>query len=602
MRKGSGPTLFNRVLRLIMRLGLVIICALVVAVLIIAAAIPIYELLYVDRIYPGVSVLGLDLGGLRPEEAEALLERHFNPYVGQPLTLRYGERSWPVSPQDIGVSLDAKATAAAAYAVGRWIPIRESLRLQLEMRRYGHSIPPVFAFDEGAAKVFLSRLAREINRPVRDAKLTLRGLQVKVTPAQTGREVDIAATRKLLYERIVSLSGGEVELVVHETPPRIPDVSEAKALVETMIGSPLILDPKADDLAPWTLDQATIADMLVIRQVKQDDGRVKLEVGLDQGKLRVYVEEIARQIERAPKDAWFDFDEVTGTLTPIVHSREGRTLNVDEAMHWINVQVATANRVVVLPVITIRPKVADEDAPHLGIKELVSEATTSFKGSSAGRARNIQLAASRFHGLVIPPGEVFSFNEHLGEVSAEAGYEESLIIWGDRTRREPGGGICQVSTTVFRAAFWGGYPIVERHPHTFRVSWYEPPVGFDATVYPPWVDFKFQNDTPYHLLIETETDMAAGTVTFRFYSTKTGRTVEMEGPIEENVVPHGPPIYEEDPTLPKGTTKQVEWARDGVDVTIYRIIKQDGKVIKREKFFSRYKPWCDVFKVGTKEE
>ncbi|HIC94572.1 MAG TPA: hypothetical protein EYP09_10040, partial [Anaerolineae bacterium] len=438
--------------------------------------------------------------------------------------------------------------------------------------------------------------------PVRDAKLALRGLQVEVTPAQTGREVDIAATRELLYERIASLSGGEVELVVHETPPRIPNVCEARVLVETMIGSPLTLDPRAEDLAPWTLDRAAIADMLVIRQVKQDDGRVELEVGLDQGKLRAYIEEIARQIERAPRDARFDFDEVTGTLTPIVHSQEGRVLDVDEAVRLVNAQVATANRVVILPIVIIRPRVADEDAPHLGIKELVSEATTSFKGSSAGRARNIQLAASRFHGLVIPPGEVFSFNEHLGEVSAEAGYEESLIIWGDRTRREPGGGVCQVSTTAFRAAFWGGYPIVERHPHTFRVSWYEPPVGFDATVYPPAVDFKFQNDTPYHLLIETETDMAAGTVTFRFYSTKTGRTVEMEGPIEENVVPHGPPIYEEDPTLPKGTVKQVEWARDGMDVIIYRIIKQDGKVIKREKFFSRYKPWCDVFKVGTKEE
>jgi vancomycin resistance protein YoaR len=164
-----------------------------------------------------------------------------------------------------------------------------------------------------------------------------------------------------------------------------------------------------------------------------------------------------------------------------------------------------------------------------------------------------------------------------------------------------GGGVCQVSTTAFRAAFWGGFRIVERTAHGFRVHWYEPPVGLDATVYSPWVDFKFLNDTPYHLLIETEANLQTGVLAFRFYGTKIGRTVDMEGPSEDNVVPHGPPVYEDDPTLPKGTTKQVEWARDGVDVTIYRIVKKDDEVVSRDEFFSRYQPWQDVYLVGTKE-
>jgi vancomycin resistance protein YoaR len=304
---------------------------------------------------------------------------------------------------------------------------------------------------------------------------------------------------------------------------------------------------------------------------------------------------------QSPENARFDFDESTGSLTPIAPSRQGRTLDVAETKRLINAHVTTTDRQITLPILPVRPDVADDDGPNLGIVELVSQGVTYFKGSTAGRVQNIQLAASKFHGLVIPPGGTFSFNEHLGEVSPETGYEESLIISGNRTTEGIGGGICQVSTTAFRAAFWGGFPILERSPHSFRVSWYEPPVGLDATVYAPAVDFKFLNDTPYHLLIETEVNPETGMLAFRFYSTKTGRTVEMEGPSEENVVPHGEPIYQDDPTLPKGTTKQVEWARDGVDVTLYRIVKEGDQVISREKFFSRYQPWQDIYLVGTKE-
>lgn len=589
---------------------LVIFIAYVVAinVLVASLAVLVFEWRHQNRIYPGVTVLGLNVGGLELYAAMTLLDQQFNPYQGEPLTLRYGQQSWRLSASDLGVSLDAGATAVSAYAVGRKTTFLESLKEQAQALRHGQVVQPILKFDTGAATVFLSQVAQEVNRPLRNADLTVHGLKIEIASSQVGLDVDLAATYQPLLERIVSFSGGEVELVVHEKPPLIADVSEAQALVETMIGSSLVLTPDlegqgefVEDLKPWTLRSETISDMLIIRQVKGDDGSVKLEVELDQEKLRGYAEGLVPQIERSPENARFDFDESTGNLTPIVPSHEGRTLDVTETKRLINAQVTTSDREITLPILPVRPDVADDDGPNLGIVELVSQGVTYFKGSSAGRAQNIQLAASKFHGLVIPPGQTFSFNEHLGEVSAETGYEESLIISGNRTTEGIGGGICQVSTTAFRAAFWGGFPISERSPHSFRVSWYEPPVGLDATVYAPAVDFKFLNDTPYHLLIETEANPQTGMLAFRFYSTKTGRTVEMEGPIEENVVPHGEPIYQDDLTLPKGTTKQVEWARDGVDVTLYRIIKEGDQVISREKFFSRYQPWQDMYLVGTKE-
>ena len=598
----------KRIIHWITQLVIFMAYILAINVLIITLAVRIYEWRYQDRIYPGVSVWGLDLGGLGLDEARALLDQHFNPYQGEQLILSHDQQSWQISPLDLGVSLDVAATAISAHAVGRGVTLWDSLQEQSQSLRQGHEVEPILSFDSGVAMVFLSQLAREVNRPVRNADLTVDGLQVEVGSSQVGWDVDLAATYQLLYERVASFSGGEVGLVVQEQPPLVADVSETGTLVESMIGSPLVLSPNfaaqgelVEDLQPWTLGRESISGMLIIRQVKEHDSSVKLEVELDQEKLVAYVEGLASQIERSPENARLDFDDSTGSLTPIAHSREGRTLDTAETMRLINTQVAAANREITLPILAVRPQVADDNGPDLGIVELVSEGITYFKGSSAGRINNIQVAASKFHGLVIPPGQTFSFNEHLGEVSAETGYEESVIIFGERTRVGIGGGVCQVSTTAFRAAFWGGFPILERTPHGFRVSWYEPPVGLDATVYSPWVDLKFLNDTSYYLLIETEADAQTGTLAFRFYSTSTGRTVEMEGPFEDNVVVHGEPIYEDDPTLPKGTTKQVEWARNGVDVTLYRIIKEGDEVISREEFFSRYKPWQARYLVGTKE-
>jgi vancomycin resistance protein YoaR len=588
------------------RLSLIVLPLIDVVAILLALALVTYEYLYMDRIYPGVSVFGTDLGGLTLAEGEIVLQQRFQDYQPVKLTLRYGERTWAVSPQEVGVSLDAKATAISAYMVGREGSTLKRLRDQGRTLWLGHAASFTLLIDEGIGTLYLSRLAQEVNQPVHDAALVVRDLQVETVPSQVGREVDIAATKQLIYQRIATLKGGTVDLVVHQTPPAIADVSQAEFDAEQILGNPLILrlpdegGGEGGEIA-YTLDQTVLADMLTLRQLKRDNGQVILAAGLDQDKLMAHLQELAKQIDRPPRDGRFDFDPATRTLTPIVTSQDGRSLNITETVRLINTQAVTDQRQVLLHVTVTKPQAATEDAESLGIKELISEATTYFKGSSRGRMHNIQVAASRFHGLVIPPGETFSFSEPLGEVSAASGYEESIIIWGNRSAVGIGGGVCQVSTTAFRAAFWGGYPITERWAHGYRVGWYEPPVGMDATVYSPQVDFKFVNDTPHYLLIETETDLEAGTVTFRFYGTKTSRTVEMEGPFEANVVPHGPDVYREDPTLPKGTTKQVDWAHDGVDVTVYRIVKEGDKVLWKDTFFSRYRPWQAVYLVGTEE-
>jgi vancomycin resistance protein YoaR len=218
--------------------------------------------------------------------------------------------------------------------------------------------------------------------------------------------------------------------------------------------------------------------------------------------------------------------------------------------------------------------------------------------------QNIAVSASKFHGLVIPPDGIFSFNEHLGDVNAANGFVESLIIKGDRTAVGIGGGVCQVSTTAFRVAFFGGFEIVERWAHGYRVSWYETgsAPGLDATIYSPTVDFKFRNDTDNFLLIQTETDLIAGTVTFSFYGTSSNRTVIVSDPVEANLVRHGDPIYEVDATPKPGQVKQVDWAKDGVDVTVYRTVLEGDTVIHQDTIFSRYSPWRAIYKIGPEAD
>jgi vancomycin resistance protein YoaR len=251
-----------------------------------------------------------------------------------------------------------------------------------------------------------------------------------------------------------------------------------------------------------------------------------------------------------------------------------------------------------VPLVLIQtpPEVPDTlTAEDLGVRELVAVGESYFTGSSSARDSNIRLGASKFDGVMVAPGKTFSFNEHLGDVTPEEGYDESYVIIGNRTVPGVGGGICQVATTAFRAAYFGGYPIVERWPHAYRVGYYElggfgP--GFDATIYSPLVDFRFKNDTPHHILIRTEVDASRARLRFLFYSTDDGREVEQIGPEWGSPIPPEAPVYEYDPEMPAGTVKQIERAHDGLDAVLGRkVYDAEGNLLYEDQFVSNFIPW-----------
>jgi vancomycin resistance protein YoaR len=335
-------------------------------------------------------------------------------------------------------------------------------------------------------------------------------------------------------------------------------------------------------------------------------------VGVSSLALRTFLEGIAPELARAPQNARFIFNDDTRQLELIQSAVVGRELDVDTSIQLINEKLAASEHTISLDMEYTNPAATDDaTAESLGISEAVSVYTSYFYGSSAARIQNIQIASARFHGVLVPPGATFSMAEVLGDVSLDNGYAEALIIFGDRTIKGVGGGVCQVSTTLFRTAFFGGYQIDERYAHAYRVGYYEQTAsggydanlaGLDATVYAPVVDFKFTNDSQYWLLMETYVNPTARTLTWKFYSTSDGRTVDWDTSGPQNVVEPPEPLYEEDPALDEGEIVQVDWEADGADISITRTVWRDGVVIHSDVFRTHYLPWRAVYHYGPGTE
>jgi len=573
-------------------------------------SITIYDLRNAGKIFPGVTTAGVDLSGLTQAQAAALLAQRVDYSDRGKIVFQDGSSVWTATPRGLGFYLDNETTAKAAYQVGRQGNPFNRLIDQLQSWYSKTDMSPLMMFDQRAAYQYLTRLALKVNRPIIEASLGIDGINVVVHSGQVGRTMDVDAALKSLDSQLRTLSDGIIPLVIHETPPVILDATIQADLARKILNAPLTLSiPNAskDDPGPWKFEPAQLANMLVIDRVATA-GSAQYQVELDQEVLRTFLEKHAPSLERTPQNARFTFNDDTHKLELIQNAVIGRNLDVDASIQDINTQLANGEHDVPLHLATTRPQVTDDaTAKSLGILELVSEQTSYFYGSSPERIQNIKTASSRFHGVLVPPGAVFSMADVMGDVSLDNGYTEALIIYGDRTIKGVGGGVCQVSTTLFRTAFFGGFPIVERYSHAYRVGYYEQTAsgghnpdlaGLDATVFVPMVDFKFKNDSSAWLLMETYVNASARSLTWKFYSTSDGRKVEWDTTGLQNVVPAPDPVYEENPDLAKGEIIQVDYSADGSDISITRTVTRDGQVIDKYTASTHYLPWRAVYQYG----
>ncbi len=564
-----------------------------------------YQWLYLNRAYPGVEIAGMRVGGLTAPAIERILAPQGAIYLNRPLRIKAGGELFTLTGAELGLQFDAALTAAQAYAIGRESNLVTNWLTPLGLLLSPQTVDPVFRYDESATHQFLQELARSLHIPPQDATLLIHddGL-VEVTPSRWGRQIHLEGTRPLIEQAILRGDTQPVEVVMQRIMPTVReiDLEPARQQALDFVERPLQLSYTTEDgEIQWSLEPNSMRGLLSLVQTVDYQQKTHFSVSLSAEQVEAYLKQVAPSINSDPVDAAWRADSETGELVITQPSYAGRELDVEAAATAIMAWAEQRDGVVELPIIRSPATYSAENFANLGIKEVVAESTSYFSGSSYGRRNNIELAASKFNGLIIPPGELFSFNHFLGEISAEAGYDESLIISGNRTAVGVGGGVCQVSTTVFRAAFFGGFEIVERWAHGYRVSWYETNSGpgLDATIYTPDVDFKFRNDSAYHLLLQTETNLDLGTLTFRFFSTASGRMVDISEPYLSNEVEHGPPIYEPALDMPLGATRQVDWAKNGLDVTVTRVVSESGTILHDDTIFSRYYPWRAIYKVGT---
>jgi len=315
-----------------------------------------------------------------------------------------------------------------------------------------------------------------------------------------------------------------------------------------------------------------------------------------------------KKINKDPVDALFNFQN--GKVIAFRLSEEGKAVDVDAIKKNLNSQFEKvlsrqSSKKINIPIQVkiLNPKITTDKANNLGVKELIGIGTSVFYHSIPNRIFNITLAAKRINGVLIAPNETFSFDKALGDVSSFTGYQQAYIIQNGKTVLGDGGGVCQVSTTFFRALLNSGLPITERFAHAYRVGYYELDSlpGLDATIYVPSVDLKFRNDTNEHILIQSQIDLDLQQLSIFLYGTKDGRTVDLTTPIATNRVPPPPDLYQDDPTMPKGVIKQIDFKAEGSTVSFTRNVIKNGKKIISEKFVSNYVPWQSVFLRGTKE-
>lgn len=579
-----------------------------------------YQLLYDGRVFPGISMAGVDLTNMTPEQASAALNQRLTYPANGQIVFRYGDRVWVATPAELGMVFDAGTSIQHALNVGRQGGWFSDLASQLNAWQGGLDIKPVIVFDERVAYGYLQNIAAQINQPVVETDLHLDGTVVSYTQGQTGRLVNMETALASLLAQLSSFRDGEVALLVEEKSPLVLDASSQANTLRQILSAPLtinISDAQPGDPGPWNVEPSVLAGMLAVNLVQTEAGW-QYQVTADAWVLEQFLGEIAPSINRESMNARFTFDDNPGSdtrqlLLETDHPAQvGRTLDIAETIDAVQTGLLAGEHTIPLAITTIFPAAGnDATAQSLGITELVSDGFTYFRGSSAARLQNIQTAAKQFHGLLIPPNSTFSMGSAIGDISLDNNYAEALIIYNGRTITGVGGGVCQVSTTLFRTAFEAGYPIVERHAHAFRVLYYEQNAtgydsalaGLDATVYFPLVDLKFTNDRPYWLLMETYFNPKKMSLEWKFYSTNDGRTVQWQNLGLQNVVTAPEPLFEENPDLPAGACKQVDYSADGADITVTRAVSNaSGQLIINETFQTLYEPWQAVYQFGPGTE
>ncbi|MBI2600274.1 VanW family protein [Candidatus Daviesbacteria bacterium] len=553
-----------------------------------------YQQFIADKYYPQTFVGDTNISLLTEGQAIRKIQSNFNKRSQQKLQLAYPQATFEIDLATSSANLDYSALYPA-LSVGRSDNLFANLQKQFQILIFTYHIYPKITLSLDKQ---MDNIEKAVEKEAQDAQLifdettTAEGspsARIQIKESIDGLTLD----RQKLQENISQylLTGKySSELPLKSIPPKVTTsfALKAKQVLENTLTEPIQLTFQT---SKWTIDTKQLLTLIDL---------TKGENLLSKEQTHFYLGQIASGIDQQVQEGQFDFNPQTKKVTAFTPSQEGRKLDLDKTYQLLTDAINdNSPKKIDLPVSIVKPKIQTSDVNSLGIKELLGRGISNFAGSIQNRIYNVDLTASKINGVLIPPGETFSFNQTVGDISAATGFKQAYVIKEGRTVLDDGGGVCQDSTTLFRAVLNAGLPVIKRTAHAYRVGYYEQgfPPGLDATVFYPSVDFQFKNDTPAHILIQAYTQGL--TLYVDLYGTSDGRVATISKSSVTNQTPPPPELRQDDPTLPKGTVKQVDWSAWGATVKFNRTVTKNGQTLAQETWVSNYKPWQAVYLIGT---
>lgn len=546
-----------------------------------------------DELVWGVQIASIPVGQLSSVDAHTKLDQELPPLDTFEYVLLNDDQRWATNSATLGEHRDLDEAITIAQQIGRQGPWQRQLadRFQLLWEPQNVEIP--HHLNPDFVQLWVASVAAQLDEPGKPPSVEVSQQGYTLEPGEAGRVVDQAAVvSRMLHnprQKQFTLDWQEVHHPLTEAQQASSEARLARLWGKRLKIEASELEPAitltASDFFPW----------------------LQLPEGWQVEPIQTQLAEWDATYRREPQNAVLEItpDQQVKKFEP---HREGRSIDrgqtqarLLQALNDLDNESTLSAQTVPLSFVTVEPETPLGKTNSLGIQELIGVGTSTYFGSIANRVYNIGLTSSRLHATLVPPGKEFSFNQSVGEISAQTGYKSAYVIRNGRTELGDGGGVCQVSTTVFRAALDAGLPITTWKAHSYRVGYYEQnnQPGFDATVYAPSTDFRFRNDTGHYLLVGSYADTANRFLRVEIWGTDDGRQSSISHYQLGNQRPAPAPLYQEDPSLPPGTTKQVDWAAAGATASFdYQVTSASGEAIFAKTFRSVYKPWQAVYLVG----
>ncbi len=547
-----------------------------------------------DLYYPGTSVHGIDVGGMTRPEAEAILREAMAPLETRAITYTFEDVRWDASLADLGMSIDVAGMLDEAYAHGRGVnPVNRYATLVSQGRSVDVRLKLVT--NDVVLDRYLQTINNQISVEAVNAQLARRGTDVEIVAEKPGRQVDVESARTATRDAVSTGRALDVAVPVADVQPNLyaSELEGARDEATLLIADPIVFTYR--DVS-YDFDSNELAGALVI----SPDGAASLDLT----RLADRMQQIADDASIPPVNAKLGWD---AGLVVLEDDVDGLGVDMEEFGNRI---LATSrsetDRTVDLPTETVRAAARTDNVDDLGITDHIAYGSSLYTGSNETRAANVVAAANNVSYKMVGPGETFSFNQQMGPISVENGFVEGKIIQGDWTASDLGGGVCQVSTTVFRAAFYAGFRFSEWNHHGWRLPFYETddsPPGLDAAIYQPNTiyesekDLKFINALDSWLLLMMVLD--GESITAHLYGRPNGWVVEVGDARISDPIKPGAPVYRENPELKAGQRQRVKAAQDGYDVSIERkVTDADGNIVSDGDFTSNYRSQPEIWEVG----